>query len=231
MSSLQRPEGNERSRPRGGGSCNTRQRATWALPSTRHDDYEKEGDPNHNHNRAGAAPASSSSPHDASLTMSSSNSLTENEKLHLSASYSHNPYTSPTTKFSPATVATTQPHPEPVGGGVTVVLSYAPRHLRHRNPIFQEPAPPPPPPVASIDHPPPFRLDALPSPAVAPPAPQRPMCCYFKQKGYCKMGATCWYSHEGDLYTPCHYGASCKAGHATLVLMREKSDAQNQQQH
>jgi hypothetical protein len=58
-------------------------------------------------------------------------------------------------------------------------------------------------------------------PAVKPATEQRPMCCYFKQKGHCKMGAACWYSHEGDLYTPCHYGASCKAGHATLALMSD----------
>lgn len=49
----------------------------------------------------------------------------------------------------------------------------------------------------------------------------KPMCCYFKQKGYCKMGEACWYAHSGDLYTPCHYGTSCKAGHATLTLMRD----------
>ena len=43
------------------------------------------------------------------------------------------------------------------------------------------------------------------------------MCCYFKQHGKCKMGADCWYSHDGDENTPCHYGAFCKAGHRHLV--------------
>ncbi|CUF92494.1 Hypothetical protein, putative [Bodo saltans] len=237
-SSPQRGEGTERTRPRGDTNHNhTRQRSDWTQQHqsvssnvTTNDDDDR--DPQA---RSGLSTTmlSSSSPHASheAAQMSSSNSINnENEKLLMSASYSHNPYTSPTTKYSPST--TSQPAPEAVGG-VTVVLNYAPRHLRHRNPIFQEPVPPPPPPVASIDVPPTFRLDALPSPTTVPvqSPPQRPMCCYFKQKGFCKMGATCWYSHEGDLYTPCHYGASCKAGQATLVLMREKSDAKNLQHH
>lgn len=45
------------------------------------------------------------------------------------------------------------------------------------------------------------------------------MCCYFEQSGTCKKGDKCWYGHTGGLYTPCHYGLECKAGHATLVLM------------
>ena len=57
--------------------------------------------------------------------------------------------------------------------------------------------------------------------AVLPPPPPLPkrMCCYFKQHGWCKKGDDCWYGHVGDLYTPCHYGSSCKAGHATLTVM------------
>lgn len=59
----------------------------------------------------------------------------------------------------------------------------------------------------------------------APPLLRKTMCCYFKQKGYCKKGAKCWHGHEGDLYTPCHYGTDCKAGHATLVVMAELAAA------
>jgi hypothetical protein len=75
---------------------------------------------------------------------------------------------------------------------------------------------------------PPFSVSSVaysppPLPKSVPASPQRPMCCYFKQKGFCKMGATCWHAHEGDLYTPCHYGASCKAGHATLLQMQGPS--------
>ncbi|CUF92483.1 Hypothetical protein, putative [Bodo saltans] len=64
---------------------------------------------------------------------------------------------------------------------------------------------------------------SFPLPADVSPAPsrqQRLMCCYFKQNGNCKMGAKCWHAHEGDLYTPCHYGTSCKAGHASLLQMQ-----------
>lgn len=64
-------------------------------------------------------------------------------------------------------------------------------------------------------------LPIHPVPAAVIPATQRPMCCYFKLKGHCKMGASCWHSHEGDLYTPCHYGASCKAGHGSLLDMQD----------
>lgn len=54
--------------------------------------------------------------------------------------------------------------------------------------------------------------------AAACPAPPPPyvMCCYFKQKGSCRMGENCWHGHHGDAHTPCHYGAKCKAGHAHL---------------
>ncbi|CUG90666.1 Hypothetical protein, putative [Bodo saltans] len=155
--------------------------------------------------------------------MFSCNNIDENEKHRISA-YCHNPYTSPTTtNYSPFATS----HPALSGmGSVTAVRNCAPRHLRHRNPIFQEPVPPPPPQVASIDVPLPF-----PNVFESSPQQQRPMCCYFKQKGFCKMGVTCWYSHEGDLYAPCHYGASCKAGHATLVLMRENSSDAHNLQH
>jgi hypothetical protein len=43
------------------------------------------------------------------------------------------------------------------------------------------------------------------------------MCCYYKQRGTCKMGAGCWHGHFGLPSTPCHYGSRCKAGHAHLV--------------
>lgn len=45
----------------------------------------------------------------------------------------------------------------------------------------------------------------------------RLVCCYFRQRGECKMGDKCWYSHDDDGVTPCHYGALCKAGHAPLA--------------
>mmetsp|Transcript_68208 Transcript_68208/g.79395 ORF Transcript_68208/g.79395 Transcript_68208/m.79395 type:complete len:302 (+) Transcript_68208:127-1032(+) len=62
-----------------------------------------------------------------------------------------------------------------------------------------------------------------PAAVVTAEAPKpKSMCCYFKQKGYCKMGDKCWHGHEGDLYTPCHYGAECKAGHATLIHMQQQ---------
>lgn len=48
------------------------------------------------------------------------------------------------------------------------------------------------------------------------PPPPYVMCCYFKQKGSCRMGENCWHGHHGDAQTPCHYGAKCKAGHAHL---------------
>jgi hypothetical protein len=217
------PTGNEDERCESSHNS-TRQRSGLTHQSAASDVNDYDGVPQP---RSGTMlPSFSSHTPQEALAMSS-NSIYENEKLQMSSSYSHNPYTSPTTKVSPATAS--HPAPEAIGG-VTVILNYAPRHLRHRNPIFQAPAPPPPLPVASIDNPPSFTHEAL-SSLTALPVPQRPMCCYFKQKGFCKMGATCWYSHEGDLYTPCHYGASCKAGHATLVLMREKSDAHNQKHH
>lgn len=52
---------------------------------------------------------------------------------------------------------------------------------------------------------------------VQPQQPQQAvMCCYWK-RGYCSMGNSCWYAHEGLASTPCHYGASCKKGHRHLV--------------
>lgn len=84
--------------------------------------------------------------------------------------------------------------------------------LESRQPLIDEPQP-----AVLCSNGVPSAADA----SAPTPTPKRAMCCYFKQKGYCKMGASCWYSHEGDLYTPCHYGSSCKAGHATLAQMQE----------
>jgi len=62
-----------------------------------------------------------------------------------------------------------------------------------------------------------------PAAAVTTDTPKpKSMCCYFKQKGCCKMGDKCWHGHEGDLYTPCHFGSNCKAGHATLAQMQQQ---------
>jgi hypothetical protein len=119
---------------------------------------------------------------------------------HAYSSYCHNPY---------QPIQAPQNHSAQMHGAPWT-WTLAPKHLHHRQPIFQAPRAASSSAVNSPDH--------HPQPTSQQ---QRPMCCYFKQKGYCKMGAACWYSHEGDLYTPCHYGASCKAGHATLTLMRE----------
>lgn len=54
-------------------------------------------------------------------------------------------------------------------------------------------------------------------PTAAPAKVAGVMCCYFKQKGHCKMGEDCWHGHEGSDDTPCHYGAGCTAGHAHLA--------------
>ncbi|CUF92361.1 Hypothetical protein, putative [Bodo saltans] len=51
---------------------------------------------------------------------------------------------------------------------------------------------------------------------VTPVAGPAVMCCYYKQRGTCKMGTACWHGHEGHASTPCHYGSKCKAGHAHL---------------
>eukprot|EP00759_Apiculatamorpha_spiralis_P006515 PhF_6_TR13848/c1_g1_i1/m.22203 len=42
------------------------------------------------------------------------------------------------------------------------------------------------------------------------------MCCYHK-RGVCKKGSDCWYSHDGNVDTPCHYGVKCVAGHGAYA--------------
>eukprot|EP00455_Lapot_gusevi_P010715 TRINITY_DN1485_c0_g1_i3.p1 TRINITY_DN1485_c0_g1~~TRINITY_DN1485_c0_g1_i3.p1 ORF type:complete len:235 (+),score=40.57 TRINITY_DN1485_c0_g1_i3:92-706(+) len=59
--------------------------------------------------------------------------------------------------------------------------------------------------------------DALSQPGTLPFTIPAVMCCYFKQRGTCKMGAGCWHGHVGLASTPCHYGSRCKAGHAHLA--------------
>ena len=54
-----------------------------------------------------------------------------------------------------------------------------------------------------------------PTPVTAPKPAPTVMCCYHK-RGVCKKTGDCWYSHEGNDDTPCHYGVKCAAGHACL---------------
>lgn len=82
--------------------------------------------------------------------------------------------------------------------------------LYHRRPIFQAPR-------SSRDKPR--------QPQKEPMSARQPVCCYFKQKGSCRMGVDCWYAHENNPHVPCHYGASCKAGHAALAIWAQETSS------
>jgi len=57
------------------------------------------------------------------------------------------------------------------------------------------------------------------------PVRPRVMCCYFKQRGTCKMGADCWHGHHGDEHTPCHYGLRCRIPeHRALAERQARED-------